>query len=159
MYAVTHSDPKMSFFHVRLSVCASVCTFVHLWSSKVLNLPVCLSTSSGLVKLRLFVSIPGKCYVKNKRTTKNMTLQEDACLVASFIQMNAFCVQDLQTWPQKTTLNIRNMWMPKILSSEVASRRRPVEEGNGHGVWSQGFFFFLALPPAKMYFWFIMHER
>ena len=66
--------------------------------------------------------------------------------------MNVFCVQDLQTQPQKTALNIKNTWMPKKLSSEVASCRRPVEEENGHGVWSQGLLFLLTLPPAKMYF-------
>lgn len=81
-----------------------------------------------------------------------MTLQEDACLVASFIQMNVFCVQDLQTGPQKTAFNIKNTWMPKKLSSEVASCRRPAERGYGHGIWSQGLLFLLALPPANMYF-------
>lgn len=57
-----------------------------------------------------------------------MILQEDACLVASFIQMNVFCVQNLQTRPQKTALNIKNTWMPRKLISDVASCRRPAEE-------------------------------
>lgn len=79
-------------------------------------------------------------------------LQEDACLVASFIQMNVFCVQDLQTRPQKTALSIKNTWMPKKLSSEAASCRRPAEEGNGHGVQPQGLPFLLAMTPAKNVF-------
>lgn len=138
LYTLTQ---KWAFFHAHLSICTSVCAFVHLWSRKVLNLPVCLRTSNRLVKLHLFVSIPGKCY--SKRTTENTTLQEDACLVASFIQMNVFCVQDLQTIPQKTALSI------KKLISEVASCRSLVEEGNSYGVWSQDLLFPLALPPAK----------
>lgn len=124
MCALTHSDPNMGFFHARLSICASVRAFVRLWSSKVLNLPVCLSTSNGLVETTFICQHPWKCYIKNKKTTKNMALQEDACLVASFIQMNVFCVQNLQTRPQKTALNIKNAWMPKKVSSEVASHRR-----------------------------------
>lgn len=133
---------KWALFHARLTICTSVCAFVHLWSRKVLNLPVCLRTSNRLMKLHFFVSIPGKCYIE--RTTENRTLQEDACLVASFIQMNVFCVQDLQTIPQKTALSI------KKLICEVASCRSLVEEGNSHSVWSQGLLFPLALPPAKM---------
>jgi len=142
--------PKHELFPCALGVDVHLCA--HLWSSKVFSLPVCLSTSSGLAETAVICQHPWECYVKNKRTTKNMTLQEDACLVASFIQMNVFCVQDLQTRPQKIALNMKNTWMPKKLSSEVASCRKQVEGGNGHGVWSQGLLLLLALSPAKMYF-------
>lgn len=45
-----------------------------------------------------------------------MTLQADACSVALFVQMNVLCVQNPQTRPQKTALNIKNTWMPQKLS-------------------------------------------
>lgn len=144
MCAVAHSDPETSFFHACQSIGASVWASVQLWSSKALQPCVCLSTSNRVVELHLAVGSPGKCHVGNKRTAKNMTGQEDACLVASFIQMNVFCVQDLQSRPLKTAFSLKSTWMPKKSCSEADSCRRK---------WSWCLIprpSLLALPPAKI---------
>lgn len=129
MCAVTHSDPKIIFYHVRLSISASVRPFV---------------VKQGLKFSCLSQHIQQTGETTLKRISKTMTLQEDACSVASFVEMNVLCVQNSQTRPQKTALNIKNTWIPKKLSSEVTCCRRLVEVGNGHGDRSQGLLFLLA---------------
>lgn len=134
-----HTQTQEWSFSKRAWVYVHLCTL--LWSSKVWHFPVCLGTSNRLVKRRLFVSIPGKCCIKNKRASKNMALQEDAWSVALYRWMCSVC-RTLRLGHRK--LHIENIWMPKKLISEVTCGRRLVETGNGHGDWSQGLLFLLT---------------